>query len=153
MNIVEINKDTLRTRRVAIESLATEMKAKEDIFAAEAAARRLEFEQSNAELISEFNQANNLLKTAESGLRESLIDWHKETGEKTFDKDLQVRVSQKLEYPEADAIAWSKENCKAAVVEAINRKAFEATAEVVGLPAFVTVKETFTTAIAKSFTS
>jgi hypothetical protein len=149
MNQIEQYKSDLRHLRMVAESMSERMGTAEEAFRLQVKNLRDAFEQNNAELILEFNNVQYNLDACESNLRKELAAWYGETGEKTYDKDLGVRVSKKFEYSDRDAIAWSKENCRAAVVETVNKKAFEATAQVVGIPEFVTVKETVTAVIAK----
>jgi tagatose-1,6-bisphosphate aldolase non-catalytic subunit AgaZ/GatZ len=100
-------------------------------------------------MISEIATAQILEKDADETLRKALVAWHKKTGEKTYDKDLGVSVSTKLEYDEGQAIDWSRANAPILIVktESLNKKGFEAIAADLD---FVTKKDVPTARIGKS---
>jgi hypothetical protein len=86
------------------------------------------------------NNASQNLTRAEETLRESLISYYRATGKKTFDEHLSVRVNSKLEYPEAKAVEWARENAPFMIVTTVDKKKFETTVSDLGLD-FVTKAE------------
>jgi hypothetical protein len=87
------------------------------------------WEAANAELVNEQACAAGELSAADKDLRASLVKHFEQTGEKTFDKQLSVRVSTKLQYEEAAALDWCKANASIAIKESVDREIFESIAK------------------------
>lgn len=81
-------------------------------------------------------------------LRDALIENFKVTGIKTYDENLGVTTSSKLEYEEDKAIEWCRKNAPVFIKEVLDRKGFEAMAAgVTSKLDFVTTVETASTRI------
>ena len=105
-----------------------------------------DWETSNAELLKNRFEANQAATDAETELREAVIAHYVNTGKKTFDKDLSVRVTEKFVYSETDAFEWAK---KHGLCLALDKKAFEKIASVQDLE-FVARKGSASAVIAKN---
>lgn len=105
---------------------------------------KTEHAQKHAEFLKTFQDAEEYLAITETALRDQLKEWHEASGEKTYDGNLSVRVTTKLEYDEKDATAWAKDNAPFILVA--DKKQFEKLPNVAELE-FVEEKETVTTVI------
>lgn len=90
------------------------------------------------------------LELADSELRRALIEWSRQTGEKTFDEHLSIRVTEKLEYTPEAATEWAKQNAPFILVA--DRKQFEQIAKNQEL-SFVAKIKNYVSVLAKDFTS
>lgn len=107
-----------------------------------------QWEKDFAATLEDCENTDQIFREADEKLRSSLIDWHLATGDKTFDKHLQVRVTEKLEYELESATDWAKENAPYVLVA--DKKKFEAVAKTTKFP-FVRYFPAYVAAIAKDF--
>ena len=82
-----------------------------------------EFEKRHANLYADYKQAAENLDNADNELRSALIVWSQTTGEKTFDKQLSVRVTERLCYDAEDATHWARNNAQYALT--VDKKQFD----------------------------
>ena len=83
------------------------------------------FAADNAELIQNVSDTNVEMVKAENALREALIANYNETGVKTFDSDLSVRVTETVKYSTETALNWAKINAPFLVQEVLDKKGFD----------------------------
>lgn len=114
------------------------------------------FFQENKDLIAKIDAADTQASRLESVLRTAIIDAYKAnietakaTGQdiekvsKQFGDGLSVRNSEKVEYVEADAVTWAKENAQYLIRTSVDRKLFEAAMkQLEQTPAFITITKT-----------
>ncbi len=137
----------LRVNEAEIESFLAPKEKELDQAIAEVQARH---DAQNRELLDLAQQVRDEREKAEADLRTALVDHFKATGQKTFDKDLGVRVSEKLEYADEEALVWATMNAPFMVVRSVDKKAFENVAKLQKL-VFVTITPTVTATVAKQF--
>lgn len=115
---------------------------------AEKAGIDAKYAEQNAELFGEYDAAKLNETMAENTLREALKSWHDETGEKTFDEDLSVRVNASLSYDSDRAVAWAEKNAPFLIEKTVDKKQFEIIALAKDLD-FVTVEKKVTAVVSK----
>lgn len=108
------------------------------------------WEKLYADDIRDAEIAGTNLELADSELRRALIEWSRQTGEKTFDEHLSVRVTEKLEYTPEAATEWAKANAPFILVA--DKKQFEQIAKNQEL-GFVAKIKNYVSVLAKDFTS
>lgn len=105
----------------------------------------------NKELFTDFESWQDDAADMEVELRAALIANFNETGEKTFDSQLSVRVTEKVEITDdGKALAWAETNAPFLIEKSVNRKQFDPIAK--SYPEqleFVTIAKTPTAVIAK----
>jgi len=106
------------------------------------------WETKNAELIESFRESAQANGEAEHELREALVAHYEKTGNKTFDKQLSVRVNTKLIYPTGKALDWCKANAPFLIKEELDVKNFEQVAKAQNFD-FVEVEEKVSAVISK----
>lgn len=74
------------------------------------------------------------LESSEKILRDAVIRHYKETGEKTIDENLSVRVNSRLEYENDEAVEWAEKNAPVMIYRTVDKKAFESYSQVTDLP-------------------
>lgn len=87
-----------------------------------------EFGKANAELIKAKDEEAARAASLEQSLRSAVVaayDANPDNGKQLGD-GLSVQVRTKYEYGEADAVKWARENAPVMIVNAIDKKAFEA---------------------------
>lgn len=112
-----------------VENLISEVKAAREVASeldAALKARKAEFEQANAELVTSLAAAKQAQSAAEIALRSWGEAEFLTTGNEKPAPGVGIRVSQKMIYEEAAAIDWSKENAPALILPMLDRKPFEA---------------------------
>lgn len=108
-------------------------------------ATRKSWEVLNASVVAEHERTKDYLERVEKDLRQQLVDWSKETGEKRFDDHLSTRCIVKLDYELDDATGWAKTNAPFILVA--DKKQFEQIAKKQELE-FVTKMPTYSAVIA-----
>jgi hypothetical protein len=108
----------------------------------------VKYAEQNAELFGEYDAARLNESAAENTLREALKAWHDETGEKTFDEDLSVRVNASLFYENSKAVEWAEKNAPFLIEKTVDKKQFEVIALAKDLD-FVTVEKKVTAVVSK----
>lgn len=149
MNLIEL-KEQLDARRAVEAQLSErlgELEAVRDKFIE---GYLLNFAAANRDLIEETSAATLAAAAAEDMLRAAVeAAWMEEQAaalregrkpSKQFGPGLSVRVTTRLVYAEADALAWSKTNAPFLVRESIDRKQFETAIKSLSLP-FVAIEE------------
>lgn len=152
MSSIALLKNELIDARRTVANFFEPLAAANAALEVEIQAVRDRYNVENAGLLNSANVAGKNLEAAENALRNALIEWYEEHGEKTFDKELSVRVSTKFIYEEQKAVEWAEKNAPIMIVHTIDKKAFES------LPAtktldFVEEKETVTAVVAKTLTA
>lgn len=141
-------KEQLIIARRNVAELEAMLQPKRDEVKAKIEALEAQFRAENLELIEAGEQLQASMVEAETALREGLIVWHESTGDKTFDKELSVRVNTKLKYDEDRAVEWATHNAPVLIKQTVDKKAFESMPMTPDLD-FVTVERTVT-AVVKS---
>ncbi len=141
-------KERLAVARQNVAEMEAILQPKRDELKAKIEALEAQFRAENAELLEVGEQLQESITEADTALREGLIGWHKTTGEKTFDKELSVRVNTKLKYDEDKAVEWATFNAPVLINRTVDRKAFEAMPMAADLD-FVSVEKTVS-AVVKS---
>jgi hypothetical protein len=131
---------------VDIEKVAFEQSLKKEI--EELTERRRAAE---VELLTKHDHLQWELDTAEHELKDLVIENYKETGVKSYDKEVGVRVSVSLSYDQPAAVSWAKTNAPIMIVESVDKKQFEAYAKANELP-FVEKVEKISAVIASVLT-
>jgi hypothetical protein len=117
------------------------------------AAIEAKFEQENAELLAKVDAANVLVNNLESKLRTAIVEAYEAEIEeakaagvntdkvsKQFGDGLSVRNTEKVEYQEADAVSWARENAPYLIQIGVDKKLFEAAMkQLKKTPEFVTI--------------
>ncbi len=96
------------------------------------------FAEKHAEVLKGEADSQSLADAYEADLRELAVEHFNETGEKTLDENLGVRVNTKLTYETGKAVAWAETNAPVMIVKTVDKNAFESLPTVSGLD-FVTV--------------
>jgi hypothetical protein len=140
----------LKERLLVARQVAASAKEAKDAIAAkinlEVAAFREKLELGHVETFAAASVAATALEEADTALREELISRYNQTGQKTFDKHLSVRVNTLYEYDATDATEWAKK--EATFLLTVDTKAFCKLPDLDKLE-FVTKKTTVTAVIAK----
>ena len=147
---IEELKARLEEKRFAAERAEVKMaKAQRNL---EEALTRItkDWEKLYADDIRDAEIAGTNLELADSELRRALIEWSRQTGEKTFDEHLSIRVTEKLEYSPEAATEWAKANAPFILVA--DKKQFEQIAKNQEL-SFVAKIKNYVSVLAKDFTS
>ena len=149
--IIELKNNVQNTRNIF-----NEINGQYDIAVAEYDAKlktlRDEFEADNADLIDAFKRSKLTNEVAEDALREVLIANYVLTNDKTFDKDLSVRVTTCVKFPTQEALDWCKTNAPFLVKEVLDTKGFEPIAKSnADKFDFVQIEEKVTAVFAKKF--
>ena len=147
---IEELKTRLEKKRLAAEKVEARMaEAQKNL---EEALDRItkDWEKLYADDIRDAEIAGTNLELADSELRRALIEWSRQTGEKTFDEHLSVRVTEKLEYTPEAATEWAKANAPFILVA--DKKQFEQIAKNQEL-GFVAKIKNYVSVLAKDFTS
>lgn len=79
----------------------------------------------NHELFTDVESFTAQEAKTESELRAALVENFKATGEKTFDKQLSVRVTTKYQYDQGKAVEWCETNAPIAIKKVVDAKLFE----------------------------
>ena len=116
-------KTVLAAARIVEDLRAKRLSEKQSEITAAIATLKAQFEADNDELYTDYKQAAENLDNADNELRSALIVWSQTTGEKTFDKQLSVRVTEKLEYKAEDATHWARNNAQYALT--VDKKQFD----------------------------
>lgn len=105
-----------------------------------------EWEAANKAEMDELKDLTEKRESVEEFLRSSAIKHYAETGTKSLDEHLGVRVNTKLVYKVEDAVEWAEKNAPVMIVKGIDKKPFEAIASDKHLD-FVKVEEKVTAVI------
>lgn len=81
--------------------------------------------QETDEIATKLLEADQETRDIEDKLRQMAIDHYNETGEKSLDENLSVRVTKFFDYDMKEALAWAKENAPILIVQSIDKKKFE----------------------------
>lgn len=135
-NLTELKTQFLDARAQAA-SLADELETRTMPLRAAIEALQNEWNNANAELVQEHADAVTSASTAETALRQGIVEAFRETGSKQLGGGLSVRVNKRLVYDDKRALAWAKEH---GLCLALDKKAFEKIAAV-DQPDFVAVEE------------
>lgn len=142
-------KALLAEARIHVAEAEAMLKPKRDALAEQIKALEEQFKAENAELLEATQELQDGMASAEKALREGLVKWHEETGLKTFDKDLSVRVNESLEYENSEAVEWAESEAKFLLLKTVDKKGFEMIAKDRRLP-FVKFHKSITAVVAKN---
>lgn len=100
----------------------------------------------HAETYGLLESAQSAFNEADTALRDAAKEHYEVSGEKSFDSNIGVRVTKKLEYPIDKAVEWAETNAPVMIQKTVDKKAFESLPTVADLE-FVTVKESVSAVI------
>lgn len=83
------------------------------------------FSFENEGIIKQAAESADAASDYETQLREAAIAYFHETGTKTLDENLSVRVSTKLIYDQQKAVEWAEKNAPVMIQKTVDKKAFE----------------------------
>lgn len=139
-------KELFTNTKKELSSLAADLRERQKELADKIANLESEFRTENAELLETIDLTTASSKTYEDFLRSAAIEHFNQTGEKSLDENLSVRVNTKLEYQMPIAVEWAEQNAPIMIVKAVDKKAFESLPSVLDLE-FVRPIETVTAVI------
>jgi len=143
-------KETVGDLRETLEEMTPEFESIEEELKRRVEQMMMDYRDAHSVFLDNYNRIKKGLETEEQKLRDALIEWSKETKEKTFDGHMQVRVLTKLVYKPEDATAWAKEN--ASFILVADKKQFEQIA-LKNKFNFVNYEDNYVAALAKDFRS
>lgn len=122
-------KENAVAARTAFEQAEAEIFVHREQLAAEIQRLQTEFSERHADAISAIEEKRLFAETCEATLREAIVDFYNRYREKQLGSGLSVRVTKKIRYEETQAIEWARANAPVCIVEAIDKKRFEALAD------------------------
>jgi hypothetical protein len=96
-------------------------------------AKKQEFEQLNSGLIEEIRQMDVSFNQTKNEIKLEAVDEFKITGMKKLLGGIGIRVSNKLEYTEKEAIEWASVKMPIAILTVLDKKQFETYAKTADL--------------------
>jgi hypothetical protein len=136
----QVKRHFLNDKKAAAEC-AEELKPLRERLEEQIAELKTQFAEQNADLLGTEKAFEESATGYETQLREIAIAHFSETGEKTLDENLSVRVNAKFLYEQDEAVAWAEANAPIMIRKTVDKSAFENFAD--GLD-FVTKEETVT---------
>lgn len=122
-----------------LREVATRRQARDEA-QARVKALRAQFEADIASLVEAAQSAAQACAESEEAARALTVALYEATGNKAPAEGAAIRLTTKLAYDDADALAWAKQTGMALVPETIDRKALEKIAKASPLP-FVTITQ------------
>lgn len=119
--------------------VATRRQARDDA-RGRVSALRAQFESDIASLVEAAQIAAQACSESEEAARALTVALYEATGNKAPADGAAIRLTTKLAYDDADALAWAKQTGMALVPESVDRKALEKIAKASPLP-FVTITQ------------
>lgn len=114
-------------------------------------ALRAQFEADIASLVEAAQLAAQACAESEEAARALTVALYQTTGDKAPAEGAAIRLTTKLAYDDADALAWAKQTGMALIPESLDRKALEKIAKASQLP-FVTITQEPSATLASDLT-